>query len=285
MDVDMDIDSQLLREFSAMRTTDKEVLISQFQKLLGDQRITQQECDFFLDMNNWNLQAAICSYYDFEQPKVKLPMMAFVKDITIGEGESVPPQTKFIKTWRVQNIGDEAWPPGCSLKFVGGEQFGHRDRVMVDALQPNAVADISVELASPQQTGIYQGQWRMSTPLGFYFGEIIWVIIQVEDNGLLGVTQALSSFGGELTQQSPPGAQVVDNPFASPVKYFGSSPSSMSVLGQQGSAPGTPNTPHSQETTVLVPYITPSSNIRTALFQNPQTPPQEDNQAMDDDMS
>lgn len=53
MDVDMDIDSQLLREFSAMRTTDKEVLISQFQKLLGDQRITQQECDFFLDMNNW----------------------------------------------------------------------------------------------------------------------------------------------------------------------------------------------------------------------------------------
>lgn len=101
----------------------------------------------------------------------------------------------------------------------------------------------------------------------FPFSEIIWVIIQVEDNGLLGVTQALSSFGGELTQQSPPGAQVVDNPFASPVKYFGSSPSSMSVLGQQGSAPGTPNTPHSQETTVLVPYITPSSNIRTALFQ------------------
>ena len=53
MDVDMDIDSQLLREFSAMGTTDKEVLIAQFQKLLGDQRITSQECDFFLDMNNW----------------------------------------------------------------------------------------------------------------------------------------------------------------------------------------------------------------------------------------
>ena len=53
MDVDMDIDSQLLREFSAMGTTDKEVLIAQFQKLLGDQRITPQECDFFLDMNNW----------------------------------------------------------------------------------------------------------------------------------------------------------------------------------------------------------------------------------------
>lgn len=73
--------------------------------------------------------------------------------------------------------GDEAWPPGCSLKFVGGEQFGHRDRVMVDALQPNAVADISVELASPQQTGIYQGQWRMSTPLGFYFGGKIFSLL------------------------------------------------------------------------------------------------------------
>ena len=52
-----------------------------------------------------NLQAAICAYYDFEQPAVKLPSMSFVRDITIGEGESVPPDTNFVKSWQVQNSG------------------------------------------------------------------------------------------------------------------------------------------------------------------------------------
>ena len=32
--------------------------------------------------------------------------MAFVGDVTIGEGESVPPNTTFVKTWRLQNNGN-----------------------------------------------------------------------------------------------------------------------------------------------------------------------------------
>ena len=66
--------------------------------------------------------------------------------------------------------GEEAWPPGCSLKFVAGEQFGTIDRVMVDALQPGAVTDVSVNMISPITNGIYQGQWRMTTPTGIFFG-------------------------------------------------------------------------------------------------------------------
>lgn len=31
--------------------------------------------------------------------------MSFVEDVTIGEGESVPPDTPFTKTWRIQNTG------------------------------------------------------------------------------------------------------------------------------------------------------------------------------------
>jgi len=39
-----------------------------------------------------NLQAAICAYFDLEHT-MALPEMKFVKDVTIGEGESVPPNT------------------------------------------------------------------------------------------------------------------------------------------------------------------------------------------------
>lgn len=53
-----------------------------------------------------NLQAAVCSYYDFDQPNVgDIPSMTFVKDITIGEGESVRPGVNFLKTWRIRNSG------------------------------------------------------------------------------------------------------------------------------------------------------------------------------------
>lgn len=54
---------------------------------------------------NRNLQAAIGAYYDFESPNVNTPSMSFVEDVTIGEGESVPPDTLFTKTWRIQNTG------------------------------------------------------------------------------------------------------------------------------------------------------------------------------------
>ena len=67
--------------------------------------------------------------------------------------------------------GIETWPPGCCLRFIQGEQFGQRDRVMiVEPLQPGGVMDISVEMISPAITGIYQGQWRMQTTTGMYFG-------------------------------------------------------------------------------------------------------------------
>ncbi|XP_075189767.1 protein ILRUN [Anomaloglossus baeobatrachus] len=117
-----------------------------------------------------NLQAAIGAYYDFESPNVNIPCMSFVEDVTIGEGESVPPDTQFTKTWRVQNTGSEAWPPGVCLRYVGGDQFGHVNMVLVRSLDTQEMTDVSVPMCSPNQPGMYQGQWRMCTATGLYFG-------------------------------------------------------------------------------------------------------------------
>ena len=55
MEVDNDIDTQLLQQFSSMGTNDKEVLIAEFQRLLGDQ-LNAAGCAFYLDMNNWSVE-------------------------------------------------------------------------------------------------------------------------------------------------------------------------------------------------------------------------------------
>lgn len=215
--MDVDLDPELMQKFSCLGTTDKDVLISEFQRLLGFQ-LNPAGCAFFLDMTNWNLQAAIGAYYDFESPNISVPSMSFVEDVTIGEGESIPPDTQFIKTWRIQNSGAEAWPPGVCLKYVGGDQFGHVNMVMVRSLEPQEIADVSVQMCSPSRAGMYQGQWRMCTATGLYYGDVIWVILSVEVGGLLGVTQQLSSFETEFNTQPHRKVEGNFNPFASPQK-------------------------------------------------------------------
>ncbi|XP_061543859.1 protein ILRUN [Phycodurus eques] len=214
---DMDVDAELMQKFSCMGTTDKDVLITEFQRLLGFQ-LNPAGCAFFLDMTNWNLQAAIGAYYDFESPSINTPSMSFVEDVTIGEGESVPPDTPFTKTWRIQNSGAESWPAGVCLKYIGGDQFGHVNTVMVKSLEPREVADVSVQMRSPASPGMYQGQWRMCTASGLFYGDVIWVILSVEVGGLLGVTQQLSSFETEFNTQPQRDVQDDFNPFASPHK-------------------------------------------------------------------
>ncbi|KAK2113554.1 hypothetical protein P7K49_007820 [Saguinus oedipus] len=49
--MDVDLDPELMQKFSCLGTTDKDVLISEFQRLLGFQ-LNPAGCAFFLDMTN-----------------------------------------------------------------------------------------------------------------------------------------------------------------------------------------------------------------------------------------
>lgn len=96
--------------------------------------------------------------------------MTLLCDSTIGEGESVQPNTQFKKSWRVQNSGTEAWPEGIVLQYTGGTQMGDCTRVPVPALAPKDAAELSVVLTSPAELGVFQSKWRMMTTTGSYFG-------------------------------------------------------------------------------------------------------------------
>lgn len=50
--MDVDLDAELMQKFSCLGTTDKDVLIGEFQRLLGFQ-LSPAGCAFFLDMTNW----------------------------------------------------------------------------------------------------------------------------------------------------------------------------------------------------------------------------------------
>lgn len=183
--MDNDIDSLLLQQFSSMATQDRDVLIAQFKSLLGNQAVNDTSCAFFLDMNNWNLQDAICSYFEFQEqtPIIQLPRMNVLTDGMDDGLSQVPimsgPNVTFRKIWHIANSGDQQWPAGCCVRYFTGSRFTLSDRIMVDSLSPGVSLHVVLEGTSPTQNGLYKAQWRMSTISGTYFGETLWVVVQV----------------------------------------------------------------------------------------------------------
>lgn len=206
----LDIEQSLLQQFSCMGTTDKDELVQQLQKLLGSPtHLNYSTAAFFLDMNNWNLQAAICSYLDIESPSV-LPSMGLVSDPNTSEVESIEPNTRFQKSWHICNNGVESWPIGCYVQCSDGDNFGGT-RVALPALQPGEGTHLTIEMTSPSVPGIYQSKWRACTHTGSYFGDPMWAILTVVEQGTIELTEQLSHFN-ELGA-IPPLVPQVTNPF------------------------------------------------------------------------
>lgn len=186
------MDEALLEQFSSMGTTDRDVLIQQFVQYVGGAADAQSSA-FFLEMNNWNLQEALGTYFEYQAKNEALPSMVLVEDRTVGEGESVGPEMLFSKKWRVVNDGIRSWPEGCYLAYSRGHQIGPCTRVNMPALAPGKMADIELTMMSPDAPGYYCSEWRMCVADGSFFGDTVWVIIQVESSGLLDLMQQMSS--------------------------------------------------------------------------------------------
>ncbi|CAH1107334.1 unnamed protein product [Psylliodes chrysocephalus] len=226
----IDIEQSFLQQFSCMGTTDRDELIQQLQKLLGTQ-LNYSTAAFFLDMNNWNLQAAVCSYFDYENPN-PLPQMKLVADPFANENESVEPNVRFKKTWHVSNSGNETWPTNCYAQCSDGHNLGG-DRVPLPCLNPGEGFQLSVELEGPSVPGIYQSKWRLCTSKGSYFGDPMWVIVTVVEEGTIALTNQLSHFNelGAL----PPTSNAY-NPFSPHQIHIGNNQDVAPPDGQKDSS-------------------------------------------------
>lgn len=95
----------------------------------------------------------------------------------------------------------------------------------VKELEPHEECDLSISLKAPRQCGIYQCQYRMFTGLNQPFGDPIWLLLNVEEGGVLGITQQLNSvsmFGNWNQNPGSNGNNASENIFSkSPFKLDG----------------------------------------------------------------
>jgi len=107
-----------------------------------------------------------------------------VEDVTIPDGTELPPNTPFLKTWKIRNEGP-AWPTGSQLLFVShkGDNLNGPERVVIKGdVLPGQEVEVSVPLITPNEPGRYVGYYRMVTPDGVKFGQRVWVSFFVVKN-------------------------------------------------------------------------------------------------------
>jgi hypothetical protein len=109
--------------------------------------------------------------------------LTFVQDITIKDNTVMDPGKSFTKTWQVQNSGSCAWDAGFKFQSTGGDPMGATAFTLPAAVASGATYEISVPMTAPSSSGTVRGNWRMSTASGQFFGDEVYVIINVGGSG------------------------------------------------------------------------------------------------------
>ena len=110
----------------------------------------------------------------------------FVKDVTIPDEMDIAPGEQFTKTWRLQNAGSCSWRIGYLLYFESGNILGGPSSLDLtsEIIEPGETLDVSVDLVAPEETGTYEGFWKLRNVKGEGFGvgeysKAFWVKINV----------------------------------------------------------------------------------------------------------
>ncbi|KAF1979291.1 hypothetical protein BU23DRAFT_497325 [Bimuria novae-zelandiae CBS 107.79] len=130
---------------------------------------------------------------EIEVPKEELHAH-FVRD-TIADGTKVSAGFQFVQIWTLRNPGPNAWPAGCSVRHVGGDNMLDLDNTralssseLAEASESNVIGRtvapgeevaFRIVLKAPVREGTAISYWRLKTAEGLPFGHRLWCDIQV----------------------------------------------------------------------------------------------------------
>ena len=105
---------------------------------------------------------------------------SFVEDLTVPDGTSVSPGERLDKRWAVQNSGSCDWGPGYSLVQLDGRSLAGQQEWALYPARAGENAVWQLELVAPQEPGEYLASWQARAPNGEFFGEQVFVLIEVQ---------------------------------------------------------------------------------------------------------
>ncbi len=96
----------------------------------------------------------------------------FLLDVTVPDKTIFNPDTKFTKTWRLQNDGSCTWSTKYKLYFYSGDiMSGVESQPLTSVpVPPGTAIDVSIVLRAPINLGTYKGFWAIKNESGQHFG-------------------------------------------------------------------------------------------------------------------
>jgi len=109
---------------------------------------------------------------------------AYEADVTIPDGTVLKPGEDFTKIWKIRNTGTCTWDEGFTFAFIAGDNAmdprNFEFQKESDFVASGEAIDIGIKLTAPLTEGKYQGNWRMRSDSGTYFGETLTVVFEVK---------------------------------------------------------------------------------------------------------
>ena len=118
----------------------------------------------------------------------------FIRD-TIVDGSKISTGLQFVQVWTLRNPGPKAWPQGCSVRHVGGDNMLNIDNTrplshaeLRNASETNVIdrvvevgeeVSFRVVMKAPTREGTAISYWRLKTADGIPFGHRLWCDIHV----------------------------------------------------------------------------------------------------------
>jgi hypothetical protein len=121
--------------------------------------------------------------------------LVFVQDLTVPDGTRFAPGAPIDKIWLVRNDGTCNWDARYRLRFLDGEPMGAEDEQALFPARAGAEAQIQIHFTAPDSSGTYASRWQAYTPLGEPFGELIFLLIEVDESLALTPTPTADDGG------------------------------------------------------------------------------------------
>lgn len=106
--------------------------------------------------------------------------LSYVRDVTVPDNTPMTPGQSFTKTWLVSNSGTCAWEQGFIFNIVGGEAMGGVAVTLNQMVESGRQYEFSVPMVAPKDIGgEVKGIWQLSDANGKFFGDGVYVLIEV----------------------------------------------------------------------------------------------------------
>lgn len=103
----------------------------------------------------------------------------FVEDLTVPDASVVSPGQELDKRWSVRNQGSCDWGPDYRLVRLDEGEIQSADQVALYPARSGTLGIWQVVVTAPRDTGEYLASWRAMNPRGEFFGEEVFILIEV----------------------------------------------------------------------------------------------------------